>query len=178
MAGIQGLEGPQTLWSLSGLSGRPGRETLAGPRRAGSHGATEKKGVSGGGACQGCRWVVARGQTRVTAPACRPALLLPLAHRAGLRLAELQRVQPPALYSPAQRISSPVPGSVLVCLQHQTQTSPAFLEPPVPSWSRVSWWVPKGDGISHLCGVGWMQEGGVRLQREGPLALEAEMGGA
>ena len=143
-------------------------DPAAGPRRAGSHGVMEKKGVSGGGVCQGCRWAVAQGQTRVTAPACCPASPLTLAHRAGLRLAGLQRVQPPALSGPAQRISSPVLGSGLVCLQHQTQTSPAFLEPRVLSWCRASWWVPEGGGISHLCGVGGTQEGDMRLQREDP----------
>lgn len=157
---------PRLCGHFLGYPGRTGglgclegwADPAAGPRRAGSHGVTEKKGVSGGGACQGYRWAVAQGQTRVTAPACCPALLLTLARRAGLRLAGLQRVQPPALSGPAQRISSPVPGSGLVCLQHQMQTSPAFVEPRLPSCRRASGGCPREADQSPVWG--WGDAGG------------------
>ena len=182
MAGIQGLEGPQTLWSLSGLpwpsgrlglSGRPGRPSFGAKKSRKPRGHGEERGVwqglvprvlLGGGpgpdpgdgsrppprlaACTGSRGWPPLG--RVTAGA---------AARLG------GAPWPPAPSGPAQRLSSPVPGSGLVCPKHQMQTSPAFLEPPVPSRYRTSWWVPKGGRIGHLCGVGGMQEGDIRLQR-------------
>lgn len=176
MAGIQGLEGPQTLWSLSGLlwpsgrlglSGGPGRPSFGAKKSRKPRGHGEERGVwqglvprvlpgGGPGPDPGDGFRLPPRLATCTGSRGRP----PLGRvTAGAAARPGGAPQPPAPSGPAQRLSSPVPDSRLVRPQHQMQTSPAFLWPPVPSWYRTSWWVPGGGGIGHLCGAGGTQEG-------------------
>lgn len=139
---------PRRCGHFLGCRGRAGgsgclegqADPASGPRRAGSHGVTGKKGVSGRGSCQGCCWAVAQGQTRVTAPARHPALLLARAHGAGLHLAGLRRVQPHAwgvLPGRLPRLAQPS-ASRHLCRAAGWFVQSIKCKPAPPSWSHQS----------------------------------------